>query len=71
VSFSAIVTIPKAIANHDSEGAVEVLTQQEADFLIAAAKRFVDVDLIPLPGQGACLTLELAAIQTPRHFVWT
>jgi len=45
-----------------------VLTQQEADFLIAATKRFVDVDLIPLPGQGACLTLELAAIQTPETF---
>ena len=45
-----------------------MLTQQEADFLIAAAKRFVDVDLIPLPGQGACLTLELAAIQTPETF---
>lgn len=45
-----------------------MLTQQEADFLIAAAKRFVDVDLIPLPGQGACLTLELTAIQTLEIF---
>ena len=45
-----------------------VLTQQEADFLIAAPKRFVDVDLIPLPGQAENLTLKLAAVETPETF---
>ncbi len=45
-----------------------MLTQQEADFLITAAKRFVDVGLIELPSQGGSLTLELAAVETPETF---
>jgi len=45
-----------------------VLTQQEADFLITAPKRFVDVGLIELPSQGGSLALQLVALETPETF---
>ena len=46
-----------------------MLTQQEAEHLIAMPKRFVDVGPIELPGPGAHLPLKLTGVQTAERFL--